>query len=179
MSKCDGKLTMWHRYNSVHSKLLSTNHTETLWTPIKECHVKRIKMLVCLFCETFAPGTQLYLVYIHERRVETSKARHFACRKTLVHSSIARTASAQGRILQLSWSDAISSSTTRCGQALSMGYAHLIKIKLVGSSWETHVLLLVKVDFSTFLINMTSWWPVFKYWLRKVLVKTTICAFTS
>lgn len=35
-------------------------------------------------------------------------------------------------ILQLSWSNSILSSAARCGQALGMVYAHLIKTKLVG-----------------------------------------------
>lgn len=75
------------------------------------------------------------------RRVGASKARLLALRKTLVHPSIHpqdsirsfEHALAQGRTLQLSWSNSISSSTTTCGQALGTVYAHLIKAKLVDS----------------------------------------------
>lgn len=85
---------------------------------------------MCLLCWAFPSGTQQYLVYTQERRAGASKASLPAQEDTgpFVHQ---QDSASLGGILQLSWSNSIVSSAARCGQALGMVCAHLIKTKLL------------------------------------------------
>lgn len=89
-------------------------------------------MPMCALRRTFTPGAQQQLGHTHERRVEVSKARlPSPHRKTAVRLYTGRMHGLE-RNFTVELSNSILSSAARCGQALGMVYAHLIKTKLVG-----------------------------------------------